>query len=61
MEHASRHARDVAIKAQAHLHRKSCRMLRQGKHPNTVNAAIARELVGFVWNIVAHRAPATAA
>ena len=61
MEHASRHARDVAIKAQAHLHRKSRRMLRQGKHPNTVNAAIARELVGFVWSIVAHREPATAA
>ena len=61
MEGATRHARDVALKAQAHLHRKSRRMLRRGKHPNTVTAAIARELVGFVWSIAAHREPTTAA
>ena len=28
------------------------RMLHQGKHPNLVNVAIARELVGFVWNVL---------
>ena len=62
MEGASRHARDVALKAQTRLHRKSRTMLRQGKHPNQVNAAIARELAGFVWDIAAHseRAPAAA-
>ena len=27
-------------------------MLYQGKHPNLVNIAIARELVGFVWNVL---------
>jgi len=35
------------------------RMLHQGKHPNLVNIAIARELVGFVWNVL-HPAGATA-
>lgn len=61
MEGASRHARDVALKAQTRLHRKSCRMLRAGKHPNTVNAAVARELVGFVWDIAVHSERAAAA
>jgi len=28
------------------------RMLYQGKHPNLVNIAIARELAGFVWNVL---------
>jgi transposase len=28
------------------------RMLYQGKHPNLVNVAIARELAGFVWNVL---------
>jgi len=32
-------------------------MLYQGKHPNLVNIAVARELAGFVWNVL-H--PATA-
>ena len=54
MEGASPYARDVAIKAQTRLHRKSRNMLRAGKHPNTVNAAVARELVGFVWDIAVH-------
>jgi hypothetical protein len=27
-------------------------MLHQGKHPNLVNIAIARERVGFVWNVL---------
>ena len=27
-------------------------MLDQGKHPNLVNIAVARELVGFVWNVL---------
>lgn len=32
-------------------------MLYQGKHPNLVTIAVARELAGFVWNVL-H--PATA-
>ena len=54
MEGASPYARGVAIKAQTRLHRKSRNMLRAGKHPNTVTAAVARELVGFVWDIAVH-------
>lgn len=34
------------------------RMLHQGKHPNLVNIAIARELVGFVWNVLQTNATA---
>jgi transposase len=34
------------------------RMLYQGKHPNVVNIAIARELVGFVWNVLIANTPA---
>ena len=62
MEGASSYARDVAVKAQTRLHRKSRNMLRRGKHPNRVTIAIARELAGFVWDIAAHseRAPADA-
>lgn len=62
MEGASRYAQDVALKAQTRLHRKSRKMLRQGKPSNKVNIAIARELIGFVWDIAAHseRAPAPA-
>ena len=36
------------------------RMLYQGKHPNLVNIAFARELVGFVWNVLHARATAQA-
>jgi ParB-like chromosome segregation protein Spo0J len=36
------------------------RMLYEGKHPNLVNIAIARELVGFVWNVLHTNATAQA-
>ena len=36
------------------------RMLHQGKDPNLVNIAIARELVGFVWNVLQTNAMAQA-
>jgi transposase len=34
------------------------RMLYQGKHPNTVTVAIARELAGHLWNALQATAPA---
>ena len=61
MEGASPYARGVAVKAQTRLHRKSRNMLRTGKHPNTVNAAVARELVGFMWDIAVHSERTTGA
>jgi hypothetical protein len=35
-------------------------MLHQGKHPNLVTVATARELVGFIWNALQAAVPARA-
>jgi len=43
--------RAIAWKAQARLCRRYRRLLGRGKHANTVIAAIARELVAFMWAI----------
>ncbi len=40
----------LADRALRRLTLRQRRMLYQGKHPNVVNVAIARELVGFIWN-----------
>lgn len=39
----------LADRAQQRLCRRYRRMAMQGKHHNTIVAAIARELVGFLW------------
>ena len=43
--------RDIAWKAQERLCRRYRKLTRAGKLPTVVTAAIARELVGFVWAI----------
>lgn len=42
----------LADRALRRLTLRQRRMLYQGKHPNLVNIAIARELAGFVWNVL---------
>jgi len=42
---------DIAWRAQVRLCGRYRKMLARGKHPNTIAAAIARELVGFMWAI----------
>jgi transposase len=44
--------RDIAWKAQVRLCGRYRKLQGRGKHPNTIAAAIARELAGFVWAIV---------
>jgi transposase len=43
--------RDIAWKAQERLCRRYRKLARDGKLPTVVTAAVARELVGFVWAI----------
>jgi transposase len=43
--------RDIAWKAQVRLCGRYRKLLARGKHPNTVTAAIARELAAFMWAI----------
>jgi transposase len=43
--------RDIAWKAQERLCRRYRKLIRAGKLPSVTTAAIARELVGFVWAI----------
>ena len=42
---------DIAWRAQVRLCGRYRKMLARGKHPNTIAAAVARELVGFMWAI----------
>jgi transposase len=42
----------LADRALRRLTLRQRRMLHQGKHPNLVTIAIARELVGFVWSVL---------
>ncbi len=41
----------ISWEAQVRLHKKYKMMMRQGKHKGVITAAVARELVGFVWAI----------
>ena len=43
--------RAVSWRAQERLHRRFCRLLLRGVHPNKVVIAIARELVAFLWEL----------
>lgn len=49
----------LADRALRRLTLRQRRMLYQGKHPNLVTIAVARELAGFVWNVL-HPAQVTA-
>jgi len=51
---------DRAWDAQLRLCRRFRRLNQQGKHPNVVVTAVARELAGFVWDI-ARKVPLPAA
>jgi len=50
--------RDHAWKAQTRLHARYRALLRAGKKPQVAIAAIARELVGFIWAIALQARPA---
>lgn len=44
----------IADRAQHRLHRRSMRLLARGKPNHKVVVAVARELTGFVWELLAH-------
>jgi transposase len=50
----------LADRALRRLTLRQRRMLHPGKHPNLVTVAIARELVGFIWNALQATVPARA-
>jgi len=50
----------LADRALRRLTLRQRRMLYQGKHPNLVTIAVARELTGFVWHVLHPAATATA-
>ena len=47
----SREIRALSWKAQERLHRRYMRLHRRGLHYNKIVVAIARELVGFIWEL----------
>ena len=50
-ERLAKPIRDIAWKAQERLCRRYRALARAGKLPTVITAAIARELVGFIWAI----------
>lgn len=48
---ASQEVKDISWKAQHRLHRRYYRLLAKGKTKQKVVTAIARELLGFIWDI----------
>jgi transposase len=46
--------RELAWKAQVRLHHRGWHLLRRGVMKAKVNIALARELVGFVWDLLRH-------
>lgn len=52
--HASEQARAIAWQAQKRLCGRYRHLIQAGKNTKVICVAIARELVGFVWNIVRH-------
>jgi transposase len=47
------HVIAIADRAQQRLHRRHQRMTARGKNPNKITVAIARELAGFLWAVLA--------
>ena len=43
---------DVADRCMSRLRKKATRMLYAGKHTNKVKTACAREMLGFVWEVM---------
>jgi hypothetical protein len=41
----------ISWKAQTRLHKKYKSLLFRGKHKGVITAAIARELLGFIWAV----------
>jgi len=54
------HVIALADQALRRLTLRQRRMLYAGKHPNTVNVAVARELVGYIWRVLRGLQPAQA-
>ena len=54
---ASDHAQAIAWKAQKRLCCRYQDLIRAGKSTKVVTVAVARELVGFIWDIVCHEMP----
>jgi transposase len=50
-EGLSRAVRELGWRAQLRLHRRHARLKLRGLHHNKVTVAIARELVGFIWEL----------
>lgn len=50
-QHASPRSREIAWRAQKRLHYRYNRLLRNGKNHQQAITAVARELVGFIWDI----------
>ena len=50
-ERLAKPIRDIAWKAQERLCRRYRKLVRTGKQPTVITAAIARELAGFIWAI----------
>ena len=46
--------RDLSWKAQVRLHKRGWHLLRRGVMKAKVNIAMARELVGFIWDLLCH-------
>jgi len=56
-KHASDDARTIAWRAQKRLCGRYSTLVHSGKNTKLVCVAIARELVGFIWDIVRHEMP----
>jgi transposase len=46
--------REISWKAQVRLHKKYWAMTLRGKRVQTIQVAVARELVGFIWASARH-------
>ncbi|MGB5640658.1 MAG: hypothetical protein WBM63_16200 [Sedimenticolaceae bacterium] len=56
-QHASEQAKAIAWRAQKRLCGRYRQLSQAGKNIKLVCVAIARELVGFIWDIVRHEMP----
>jgi transposase len=52
--------KDIAWKAQLRLHKRFWALSHKGKKSQVAITAVARELVGFIWDVGFHTKPATA-
>jgi transposase len=54
---ASEVAQAIAWRAQKRLCGRYCRLIQAGKNTKQTTVAVARELVGFIWDIACHEMP----